>query len=68
MKSSLLLSFLLVAPLLVAVPMVTLTWTRRGIGGVAFSLLTAGALWSQWFWIRYIYIIDPAPALVPWSP
>jgi hypothetical protein len=59
---------LLVAPLLVAVPMVTLTWTRRGIGGVAFSLLAAGALWSQWFWIRYIYIIDPAPALVPWSP
>ncbi|CAN7534215.1 hypothetical protein LJR027_003578 [Terrabacter sp. LjRoot27] len=59
---------LLAAPLLVAVPMWTLTWSRRALGLIAFTLITAIALWSQWFWIRYVYILDPAPALVPWSP
>ncbi|MGO4360855.1 hypothetical protein [Terrabacter sp. RAF57] len=59
---------LLAAPLLAAVPMWTLTWTRRGLGVTAFMMITAVALWSQWFWIRYVYILDPGPALVPWSP
>ncbi|GAA1991969.1 hypothetical protein GCM10009817_37640 [Terrabacter lapilli] len=59
---------LLVAPLLAAVPMWTLTWARKGVGIAAFSMICAVGLSSQWFWIRYIYILDPAPALVPWSP
>jgi hypothetical protein len=59
---------LLVAPLLAALPMWTLSWTRRRVGAVTFAVIAAAGLWSQWFWIRYLYILDPGPALVPWSP
>lgn len=59
---------LLAAPLLAAVPMWALTWRRRTMGALTYALIILVALGSQWFWIRYLYILDPAPALVPWSP
>lgn len=59
---------LLAAPLLVAVQVLPLTWKARRAGLVALCTITAVALWSQWWWIRYLYILDPAPALLPWPP
>jgi hypothetical protein len=47
---------------------VPLVWANRSAGLVTFAVLTAAALWTQWFWIRYLYILDPAPALLPWPP
>ncbi|GGN09697.1 hypothetical protein GCM10009721_41990 [Terrabacter tumescens] len=59
---------LLAAPLLIAVQILPLSWTNRRTGLIVFAVLTAVALWTQWFWIRYLYILDPAPALLPWPP
>jgi hypothetical protein len=57
----------LAAPLLVAVfaaPLARLTPIRV----VAFAGLVSLSLWFQWFWIRYLFILDPAPELLPWAP
>ena len=35
---------------------------------VLLTALVAACLWSQWFWIRYLFILDPAPNLLPWAP
>ena len=59
---------LLAAPLLVALQVVPLTWRHRVVGVAAVTAITGAALWSQWLWIRYLYILDPAPALLPWPP
>ncbi|GAB2766281.1 hypothetical protein GCM10027039_29110 [Terrabacter koreensis] len=59
---------LLAAPLLVGLHVVLLTWGKRLAGLVAFGVVAAIGLWSQWVWIRYLYILDPAPALLPWAP
>ncbi len=59
---------LLAAPLLIVLQIVPLSWRKRTAGLGTFALLTAVALWTQWLWIRYLYILDPAPALLPWPP
>ncbi|MFC7595418.1 hypothetical protein ACFQU3_08900 [Terrabacter sp. GCM10028922] len=59
---------LLAAPLLIAVHVQPLAWRKRAAGLVLFGVITAVGLWSQWFWIRYLYILDPAPAQLPWPP
>lgn len=30
--------------------------------------LVVGCLLAQWFWVRYLFVLDPAPALYPWAP
>lgn len=57
---------LLAAPLLVAIPVRALGW-RRLAGAAFFVLLLGASLWVQWLWIRYIYVLDPAPALRPFA-
>lgn len=59
---------LLAAPLLVSVQVVPATWKKRDAGMATLAVITAAALWSQWWWIRYLYILDPAPNLLPWPP
>jgi hypothetical protein len=59
---------LLAGPLLVTLHVVPLVWRKGPAGVVVFGVITAVGLWSQWFWIRYLYILDPAPALLPWPP
>lgn len=59
---------LLATPLLVALHVVPLVWRKRRAGLAVFGLIWAVGLWSQWFWIRYLYILDPGPAQLPWPP
>lgn len=59
---------LLAAPALVAAHVLPLTWKKRWWGGLMVAVITVAALYSQWLWIRYLYIVDPAPALLPWAP
>ncbi|GAA4408580.1 hypothetical protein GCM10023168_26230 [Fodinibacter luteus] len=57
----------LAAPLLVAIfaaPMTRITPLRVGV----LAVLVAISLWSQWLWIRYLLVLDPAPHLIPWPP
>ncbi len=57
----------LAAPLLTV--LVAAPLRRPGRGRVL--LLTLGlalCLWTQWLWIRYLFVLDPAPALYPWAP
>jgi hypothetical protein len=57
---------LLAAPFLVALPL-RLVELPRPVRVLALLLVAAGSLWLQWFWIRYVYILDPAPALLPFA-
>ena len=57
----------LAAPLLVT-PVAALVSGRGLARYTVLAMLVALLLWGQWFWIRYIFILDPAPALVPWAP
>ncbi|PKW27176.1 hypothetical protein ATL31_2014 [Phycicoccus duodecadis] len=50
-------------------PLFAAPFARMSRPHLAFvATLTAACLWAQWFWIRYLFILDPAPALLPWSP
>ena len=58
---------LLAAPLLVtmfAAPLARPRPTKIALVGV----LVLASLWAQWFWIRYLFILDPPPSLLPWAP
>jgi hypothetical protein len=57
---------LLAAPFLVALPL-RLVELPRPVRVLTLLLVAAGSLWLQWFWIRYVYILDPAPALLPFA-
>jgi hypothetical protein len=57
---------LLAAPFLVALPL-RVVMLRRPIAIGTLTLVVGALLWLQWFWIRYVYILDPAPALLPFA-
>lgn len=58
----------LAAPLLIAVPILACMSRPRGLGALAYAGLFTAGLWGQWLWLRYLYIVDPAPTQLPWSP
>jgi hypothetical protein len=57
---------LLATPLLAVVPVYAAA-TRRTVGVMAALALITVGLSLQWVWIRYLYILDPAPALLPFA-
>jgi hypothetical protein len=59
---------LLATPLLVVLAVAPLTRGPVAARAIGFVAVLALGLWSQWLWIRYLYILDPAPALLPWAP
>ncbi len=57
----------LAAPLVTALVAAPLARPGR-LRGVVFALLVLTCLASQWLWVRYLFVLDPAPALYPWAP
>ncbi|WP_207555817.1 hypothetical protein [Intrasporangium flavum] len=61
--------YLLLAAPFLATALAALLRNRPSAAKVAgLIVVTLLALWGQWLWIRYLYILDPAPALLPWAP
>ena len=57
----------LAAPLIVV--LIAAPLARPSPGKTILLVVLVGAgLWGQWLWIRYLFILDPAPYLGPWAP